>query len=243
MIPPTSIDGTDITGATIDGTDVQEITVDGDVVFSAGPGLPANTIAQYNALDDGQSTGSITTVPDQFANLDLTGTASLVSSGINGKQSYEFNGTTDEVERNFSTPFTQPFTVIAVGEVKDKNEAYTLFTGFSGRTELFFNAFTDNWSMFAGGAEVKGGPGDTIAVLTAAFDGANSFLRVNGTQVDSGNVGSNDPGGVILGYNKTFNTRYLNGYIGEVLIIDGVPSSQIISDEETRIANAYNITI
>jgi len=37
MIPPTSIDGTDITGATIDGTDVQEITVDGDVVFSPGP--------------------------------------------------------------------------------------------------------------------------------------------------------------------------------------------------------------
>jgi len=34
MIPPTSIDGTDITGATIDGTDVQEITVDGQTVFS-----------------------------------------------------------------------------------------------------------------------------------------------------------------------------------------------------------------
>ena len=40
MIPPTSIDGTDITGATIDDTDVQEITVDGDVVFSAGPDFP-----------------------------------------------------------------------------------------------------------------------------------------------------------------------------------------------------------
>jgi len=40
MIPPTSIDGTDITGATIDGTDVTEITVDGDVVFSAGPDFP-----------------------------------------------------------------------------------------------------------------------------------------------------------------------------------------------------------
>jgi len=35
MIPPTSIDGTDITGATIDGQDVQEITVDGDTVFEA----------------------------------------------------------------------------------------------------------------------------------------------------------------------------------------------------------------
>jgi len=35
MMPPTSIDGTDITGATIDGTDVQEITVDGDTVFTS----------------------------------------------------------------------------------------------------------------------------------------------------------------------------------------------------------------
>jgi len=40
MMPPTSIDGTDITGATIDGTDVQEITVDGQTVFSAEFGLP-----------------------------------------------------------------------------------------------------------------------------------------------------------------------------------------------------------
>ena len=35
--PPTSIDGTDITGATIDGQEVQEITIDGQTVFSAGP--------------------------------------------------------------------------------------------------------------------------------------------------------------------------------------------------------------
>jgi hypothetical protein len=31
--PPTSIDGTDITGATIDGQEVQEITIDGQTVF------------------------------------------------------------------------------------------------------------------------------------------------------------------------------------------------------------------
>jgi len=36
---PTSIDGTDITGATIDGTDVTEITVDGQTVFTAGPAI------------------------------------------------------------------------------------------------------------------------------------------------------------------------------------------------------------
>jgi len=47
---PTSIDGTDITGATIDGTDVQEITVDGDTVFTAGLPDQANIIANYDAL-------------------------------------------------------------------------------------------------------------------------------------------------------------------------------------------------
>jgi len=45
-MPPTSIDGTDITGATIDGTDVTEITVDGDTVFSADR-TPSSVVHQY----------------------------------------------------------------------------------------------------------------------------------------------------------------------------------------------------
>ena len=36
---PTSIDGTEITGATIDGQDVSEITVDGETVFTAIPDI------------------------------------------------------------------------------------------------------------------------------------------------------------------------------------------------------------
>jgi len=47
--PPTSIDGTDITGATIDGQEVQEITVDGDTVFTAEqlPVSYSNLVAWY----------------------------------------------------------------------------------------------------------------------------------------------------------------------------------------------------
>jgi len=46
---PTSIDGTDITGATIDGTDVTEITVDGQTVFTAAnlPVAFSDMIAWY----------------------------------------------------------------------------------------------------------------------------------------------------------------------------------------------------
>jgi len=57
---PTSIDGTDITGATIDGTDVTEITVDGQTVFTSGLPDQANIIANYDALAlSGLSDGQI----------------------------------------------------------------------------------------------------------------------------------------------------------------------------------------
>jgi len=48
---PTSIDGTDITGATIDGTDVTEITVDGQTVFTSEfsyfDDFDTNTLSEY----------------------------------------------------------------------------------------------------------------------------------------------------------------------------------------------------
>jgi len=85
MIPPTSIDGTDITGATIDGTDVQEITVDGDVVFSAEqlPVAYSNLVAWYPARNSGaDATAGDTNSGDS---TDYGGTlgsgASIVSGG------------------------------------------------------------------------------------------------------------------------------------------------------------------
>jgi len=47
--PPSSIDGTEITGATIDGQDVQEITIDGDTVFTA---IPESLISLYEFEQD-----------------------------------------------------------------------------------------------------------------------------------------------------------------------------------------------
>jgi len=62
MMPPTSIDGTDITGATIDGTDVQEITVDGQTVFQST--VIPNLVDIRLPMDE----GSGTTLNDEFGN-------------------------------------------------------------------------------------------------------------------------------------------------------------------------------
>jgi len=92
MIPPTSIDGTDITGATIDGTDVQEITVDGQTVFTAVPDLPAS--ADHQWLGD-EGTG--TTVNDVIGskNLSFTGLNWVSDSDLAGGFGYETDGVND----------------------------------------------------------------------------------------------------------------------------------------------------
>jgi len=76
---PTSIDGTDITGATIDGTDVTEITVDGDTVFTAGP-VPAPVNRMYVARFGGNVTQFDTT--NKF---DLTGATQTANFSVGGQ--------------------------------------------------------------------------------------------------------------------------------------------------------------
>jgi len=72
---PTSIDGTDITGATIDGTDVQEITVDGNTVFTAGPPIvddfESGSLAPYTSTSN--YTISSTTVAKGSNSLEMNG--------------------------------------------------------------------------------------------------------------------------------------------------------------------------
>jgi len=68
---PTSIDGTDITGATIDGTDVTEITVDGDTVFTAGPTI----------IDDFES-GNLNAYQGNLNNYTLDSGASAIDGNF-----------------------------------------------------------------------------------------------------------------------------------------------------------------
>ena len=95
MIPPTSIDGTDITGATIDGTDVQEITVDGDVVFTAGQTLPvafSNLVAWY-PFDSAEYGGS--NADDVTAIIGGSGDDTAYDGTVNGATYLSTGGKTD----------------------------------------------------------------------------------------------------------------------------------------------------
>lgn len=87
---PTSIDGTEITGATIDGQDVSEITVDGETVFTA---VFTEDFEDNNVQFDN--------IPE-FTGYSGPNSPSITTNSISGNYSLECDMNTDfRVEANF----------------------------------------------------------------------------------------------------------------------------------------------
>jgi len=95
---PTSIDGTDITGATIDGIDVQEITVDGQTVFSAEslPVAYSNLIAWY-PFDSSFYGGSETSDVTALFSPGQSGDSTAYDMTNNGTMSYQNSGGNSDI--------------------------------------------------------------------------------------------------------------------------------------------------
>ena len=211
MIPPTSIDGTDITGATIDGTDVQEITVDGDVVFSAGPSnLPvaySNLIAWYpfdTATYGGSNTDDVTAI------LGGSGDDTAYDGNNNGL-TYQSSGGADDINGGSSSGYYFGDTD---GETMD-----LLPQSATAGDELSISAWIKPLS--SGNNEIPGGnisSGSTAQVLFIINSSNGMVLgnNVNGSfqsSIDGGNPTVNSWNHVVGTVNASAGTReiYLNG--------------------------------
>jgi len=238
---PTSIDGTDITGATIDGTDVTEITVDGQSVFSGGIPDSGDLHAQYDWSNNSTTTSS---VPDLTGNgFDLTGSFTNLTGSINGVQAGEFDGSSDEVSVNFSNQL-QPNTIFCV--VQFITVSSTNFEGvYGGRNTAGTNQFMSNdsggYDVFAGTNLSSSTSADTSPhIFSVLFDGTSSIIRQDGTQVASGDAGTRVLDGFVVGKNP-FN-EFANVYIGEILIYPQDKSS-IFSDVEDFLSSKWGISV
>jgi len=243
--PPTSIDGTDITGATIDGQEVEEITIDGQTVFTAGPNIPNNAVAHYDATQLTASDGDpIDPWPNQIAGLndldaDNSRTPTFDTSGINNTPSIDM--TEDFFEVSLSV--TEPFYYFTVYNNDDAGSEQFIHIHDTTGNKLQARENGNVWSLLTGPDNVISGgtPDSNPHVVSYGVDGPDSFIRVDGVQVASGTV-SQDLSGTYQFGNNGF-SRFADGYWGEIVIVEGIMTSGEISDEESRLANKWGLSI
>jgi len=251
MMPPTSIDGTDITGATIDGTDVTEITVDGDTVFTAGFGVPNSAIARYT-FDNNDTSGS--TAIDVWGSND--GTINGPTTGIAGStqtydtgQAYEFDGTNDFVTTNADSQIEGlgAFSVAGWMYIEDNNANNMLasidnvsnnrtfllqYSTGAGNAPRFSVDTTGGYQQADGSTQVNEQEWYHYA---GTYDGSTSKVYLDATEEGSGSISGtleSGPANFEIG-RRGDNNNHCEGRISDVRVYDKALSS-------TEVSNLYN---
>jgi len=246
MMPPTSIDGTNITGATIDGTDVQEITVDGQTVFQAVPSIPEADLYHYDAtslgLADGDPVSSWADLSTRNADLSIvSGSPTYEDNVINGLPAVRYDGTDDRHESSG----------VSVLSSTTKAVFYGVFQTFTFGTErsILFNSSVSSFAEITlestmrifFGSELTG---STLSTSSRTFkvvvDGSNSSVQVDGGTVFTGTTDKFDGGDISIGGSFS-NSLFDDMRIAEFVGYDN-PSSQTQTDAETALSNKWAVT-
>ena len=213
--------------------------------------IPDNTVAHYDAsqlsLNDGDTVSVWT---DEQGDYDLytqtgsqTGSPTYVESGINGNPAIAFDGDGDGLEVA-GLSVTQPNTTYLVFEYHSGWDDGRVLSGVSERQ---ITAWTDpsrnNWVTNAGNS-LSASTDIGIQQMTAVFDGTNSIIREDGVETAVGDAGTNDLGGLSVGYDAwLFDTygsrRYADAYVSEIVVVN---SGSVDLDFENQLLEKWGIT-
>ena len=210
--------------------------------------IPDNTVAHYDAsqlsLNDGDT---VSVWPDEQGDNDLdtqTGSPTYVESGINGNPAIAFNGDGDGLEVA-GLSVTQPNTTYLVFEYRSGWDGGRVLSGVSESQLTAASAsYRENWKTYAGTA-LHATSDIGIQQMTAVFDGANSIIREEGVEIAVGDAGTNDLGGLSVGYDSHgYNYRgeprnYADAYVSEIVIVN---SGSVDLDFENQLLEKWGIT-
>ena len=75
--------------------------------------------------------------------------------------------------------------------------------------------------------------------MTAVFDGANSIIREDGVETAVGETGTNDLGGLSVGYGAYAGSIYADVYVSEIVLVN---SGSVDLDFENQLLEKWGIT-
>jgi len=224
-----------------DGSEIAEVrTGAGDVVFSAIPDSGALK-ARYN-FKEYSGTSSYSDLTGNGFDL-VNGSITSVSDSINGHQAGEFDGSDDHVSTGGITAESPPITTFAVARVDEDNKETVL--SLNDSSEFNIRQRNGNWRMRGSSNLNAGSYTGNPRIVTCVWDGSNSVLRLDGSQVGTGDTSEPDVTNIGLGKRLSFNDNrfHLLGAIGEVLIYPDRRTSTQIDNVESYLSNEWDITI
>jgi hypothetical protein len=131
---------------------------------------------------------------------------------------------------------SQPFTLYVAAKHTTSASYKALFTCFSGGNEFFGIDDASHGTAFAPTGLTSA---STVSagwhVFAYVVDGASSLIRVDGSQIAAGDVGSSTLVGMRVG-NRSDNDLRWNSQIGEIIMVTGHDNSTQLSDMEGYLA-------
>jgi hypothetical protein len=211
-------------------------------VFSA---IPDSVVAQYDATQ-ASSTGNISSISDPINNHDLSGSASVISSGINGKQTFRFGGS----ERMDSpTPsLSRDLAVALVFQVQESPSNVKMIHGSDSNGDVFFQTGAGSGEQYKSrtGTATGGNAGGTVdnnphLAFHTLPSGGGGEVEVDGTQIIDYGTGSAGLDGFTLA-DRSSDDLPIEMDVGEVVLYQS-PSTSDIDSERSRLADKWNITV
>lgn len=199
-----------------------------------GDGIPASVVSHFDATQDDRDTGTVSTVPDLLGFEDLSnGTYfELVSDGINGKRSYQLNGSDTYLEYDITDdPISPPHTIIVVLESVSSSRQVIFSRGsegaFDGNGGLDIRAGSSTgeevYHDYGDGSDIEMGfdvdPTNTPSIAVGEItDSGGSWHWIMDTEtIDTGTGDGSDFGRDVITWGRdTRSKRYFDGYIGEI---------------------------
>jgi hypothetical protein len=201
--------------------------------------LPDNTVAHYDASQLSLTDGDTVSVwPDEQGDNDLdiqTGSPTYVESAINGNPAIAFDGDGLEVT---GLSVTQPNTTYVVFEYQSGWDDGRVLSGVSERQSTIAVRSGENWQAFAGDS-LNASTDIGIQQMTTVFDGFNSIVREDGVETAVGDAGTEDLGGLSVGYDSVNDGFYADAYVSEIVIVN---SGSVDFDFENQLLEKWGIT-
>lgn len=242
-MPPETLSWGDWTQDTASSDDI-DISGDGQT-FELAPKIPDSTVLHLDAREVAATDGdTLSTWRDQSdAGNDLTGGSPTYTADVqNGNPVLRFSG--GDYLDNSTPAVSQPITWMAVIKTTGNGREAIGSTTNDADQRAQYRYDDGDYAYFHGDTTVKGGSTDTnFHVLTHISDGANSVLRVDGTEVVSGDAGPHTWGGLRIGNTYSGNEPH-DGDQAEHLVCDAnLSSTGELAEQEQRLADGWGITL